>query len=131
MRSIAGRSSPAINCTKTEKEFEVILPELIDAVAHDTAQQKSTTDKVVRAALERIKATLSKGEEVNIVGFGRFEVQQRGERAGRNLRTGEALTIPPTKAVRFKVGKRLRDAVAGDTGKKSSAKAAKPRRKAG
>ena len=109
----------------------MILPELIDAVAHDTEQQKSTTDKVVRAALERIKSTLAKGEEVNIVGFGRFEVQQRGERAGRNLRTGEALTIPPTKAVRFKVGKRLRDAVAGNSGKKASAKPAKARRKAG
>ena len=50
---------------------------------------------------------------MNLVGFGRFEVYERGARRGRNLRTGETLKIPATKAVRFKIGKRLQMALFG------------------
>jgi nucleoid DNA-binding protein len=50
---------------------------------------------------------------VSLVGFGRFEVYGRNARRGRNLQTGEPLKIPATNAVRFKTGKRLRDAAAG------------------
>jgi DNA-binding protein HU-beta len=62
--------------------------------------------------LARIERAVGKGETVNLVGFDRFEVSKRSARRARNLQTGESLKIPATKAVRFKIGKRLRDAAA-------------------
>ena len=91
----------------------MLLGELIEGVATDTGQPKAVVEAVVRGALARIEAAVGKGETVNLVGFGRFEVYQRSARRGRNLRTGESLRIPAARAVRFKTGKRLRDAAAG------------------
>jgi DNA-binding protein HU-beta len=91
----------------------VLLGHLIEGVATDTGQPKTVVEAVVRGALARIEAAVGKGETVNLVGFGRFEVYQRSARRGRNLRTGESLKIPAARAVRFKTGKRLRDAAAG------------------
>jgi DNA-binding protein HU-beta len=70
-------------------------------------------EAIVRAALARIEGAVGKRETVNLVGFGHFEVYERGARRGRNLRTGESLKIRAIRAVRFKIGKRLRDAAAG------------------
>jgi DNA-binding protein HU-beta len=104
----------------------MILPDLVNAVATSTSQPKSITEQILKAALEQIEAAVAEGQEVNLVGFGRFEVYERGARQGRNLRTGQTLSIPATKAVRFKAGKRLKDAAAGGgTAKKPSAKRAK------
>jgi hypothetical protein len=58
--------------------------------------------------LARIKRAVGNGETVNLVGFDRFEVSKRSARRARNLQTGESLKIPATKAVRFKIGQRLR-----------------------
>ena len=69
-------------------------------------------EPTVRAALARIEGAVRKRETVNLVGFGRFGVYERRARRGRNLRTGESLKIPATRAVRFRIGKRLRDAAA-------------------
>ena len=91
----------------------MLLGNLIEGVAADTGQPKTVVEAVVRGALARIEAAVGKGETVNLVGFGRFEVYQRSARRGRNLRTGESLKIPAARAVRFKTGKRLRDAAAG------------------
>jgi DNA-binding protein HU-beta len=96
----------------------MLLDDLVDAVAADTGQTKTIVDGIARAALAGIEAAIAKGETVNLVGFGRFEVYQRSARRGRNLRTGEALKIPATRAVRFKIGKRLRDAAAGPKAKR-------------
>ena len=60
-----------------------------------------------------VAAAREKGEAVKLPGFGGFEVQEPGERRGRNLRTGEAITIAASKAVRFSAGARLKDAVNG------------------
>jgi DNA-binding protein HU-beta len=95
------------------REVAVLLADLVDAVAAGTGQPKTVVEGVVRSVLDSIEGAVAKGETVNLVGFGRFEVYDRGARRGRNLRTGETLQIPPTKAVRFKIGKRLRDAAAG------------------
>lgn len=56
---------------------------------------------------------MAKGDDVKLPGFGSFETQDRGERQGRNLRTGEAITIAASKAVRFSVGSKLKAAVNG------------------
>ena len=97
----------------------MLLGNLIEGVATDTNQPKTVVDAVVRGALARIEAAVGKGETVNLVGFGRFEVYQRSARRGRNLRTGESLKIPAARAVRFKTGKRLRDAAAGTKRKRA------------
>lgn len=96
----------------------MLLADLVDSVAEDTKNPKTVVDDVLRAALAAIEGSVSKGDTVNLVGFGRFEVYQRTARVGRNLRTGETLKIPATRSVRFKVGKRLRDAAS--TPKKGS-----------
>jgi DNA-binding protein HU-beta len=91
----------------------VLLGDLIDGVASDTGQPKTVVEEIVRGALARIEGAVGKGETVNLVGFGRFEVYERSARRGRNLQTGESLRIPATTAVRFKIGKRLKDSAAG------------------
>ena len=77
---------------------------------HRAAEGRSRGNRA--GALARIEGAVGKGETVKLVGFGRFEVHERSARRGRNLRTGESLKIPATRVVRFKIGKRLREAAA-------------------
>ena len=100
----------------------MLLGDLVDAVAAETSREKNIVEQVVRSALARVEGAIAKGDTVNLVGFGRFEVYERTARRGRNLRTGEVLEIPPTMAVRFKIGKRLRDAAASVKRKKGKKK---------
>ncbi|GAB1786523.1 DNA-binding protein [Priestia megaterium] len=85
--------------------------ELIEAVASKSELQKQDAKKAVDALFEAISTTLAKGEKVQLVGFGTFEVRERAERTGRNPQTGEEMTIPATKVPGFKVGKELKEAV--------------------
>jgi DNA-binding protein HU-beta len=100
----------------------VLLGDLIEAVATDTGQPKASVEAIVRGVLARIERAVGKGDTVNLVGFGRFEVYERSARRGRNLRTGESLKIPATRVVRFKIGKRLRDAAAGSKRKRAKSR---------
>ena len=59
----------------------------------------------------KIEEALKKGEKVQLVGFGTFEVRERGERKGRNPQTGEEITIAAAKVPAFKAGKALKEAV--------------------
>jgi DNA-binding protein HU-beta len=97
----------------------VLLGDLIERVATQTGQSKAVVEAIVRDALTRIEGAVSKGETVNLVGFGRFEVYERSARRGRNLQTGESLKIPAMRAVRFKAGKRMRDVAAGSKRKRT------------
>ena len=54
---------------------------------------------------------LAKGEKIQLVGFGTFEIRERAEKQGRNPRTGETMTVPASKVPAFKAGKALKDAV--------------------
>lgn len=67
--------------------------------------------KAVDSLFETISTTLSKGEKVQLVGLGTFEVRERSERTGRNPQTGEEMTIPATKVPGFKAGKEFKEAV--------------------
>lgn len=87
------------------------LEELVNAVAKETGMTKANAGKAVHAVLHAIESALTQGQRVAIAGFGVFEVTERAARKGRNPRTGETIDIPPTKAVRFRPGKTLRDAV--------------------
>ncbi|CAK8054011.1 HU family DNA-binding protein [Eupransor demetentiae] len=85
--------------------------ELIDSVAMKTGLTKKDADKAVDAVLSSIKENLSKGEKVQLIGFGNFEVRERAARKGRNPQTKEEIQIPASKVPAFKPGKALKDAV--------------------
>ena len=86
--------------------------ELVTAVAEKTGLSKKDSEKAVNAAFDAITETLVAGEKVQLVGFGAFEIKERGARIGRNPQTKEEIEIPATRVVSFKVGKALKDAVA-------------------
>ena len=88
-------------------------PELIDEVAAKTGMKKKDASAAVDAVLDTIQDTLNKKEEVSLVGFGTFDVRARGERMGRNPRTGEQITIPASTVCVFRPGRKLREAVGG------------------
>ena len=67
--------------------------------------------KALKAFVETVGAQLKKGEKVQLVGFGTFEVAKRSAREGRNPRTGATMKIKATKAPKFKAGKALKDAI--------------------
>lgn len=85
--------------------------ELIQAVSERTEITKKDTAAVVDAVFEEITKALSRGERVQIVGFGTFEVRERAARRGRNPQTGEELNIAARRTPAFKAGKLLKDAV--------------------
>ncbi len=85
--------------------------ELIGVVAEKADMTKKDTEKVVSAVFESIEDSLSKGEKVQVIGFGTFDVRARKEREGRNPATGEAIQIPAVKVPVFKAGKALKDSV--------------------
>ncbi|MCI8466330.1 MAG: HU family DNA-binding protein [Lachnospiraceae bacterium] len=87
--------------------------ELIAAVAEQAELSKKDAEKAVSALIDVISDELVKGERVQLVGFGTFEVSERAERDGRNPRTGETMKIAASRMPRFKVGKALKDKVNG------------------
>jgi DNA-binding protein HU-beta len=68
---------------------------------------------------------LSAGNQVALIGFGTFKVVDRAERLGRNVRTGEVITIPAKRVARFSVGKLLKDSVAAEAKTKKPTNASK------
>ena len=87
--------------------------ELIAAVAEQAELSKKDSEKALKAFVDVITEELKKGEKVQIVGFGTFEVSERAAREGRNPQTGETMQIEACKALRFKAGKALKDAING------------------
>ena len=86
--------------------------ELVAAVAEKSGLSKKDSEKAINAAFETISTALVKGDKVQLVGFGSFEVKERAARVGRNTRTKEEIAIPASRVAAFKVGKALKDAVA-------------------
>lgn len=86
--------------------------ELIKAIASESGLTQAQAENALNAYCKVVIDELGDGGEVNIVGFGSFTIAQRAERAGRNPKTGETLTIPAGRAPKFKAGKALKDAVA-------------------
>lgn len=86
--------------------------DLINVVAEKTGLTKKDSDKAVAAVIEAVTESLAKGEKVALLGFGTFEVRERGARKGINPRTKKTITIKATKAPAFKAGAALKAAVA-------------------
>lgn len=85
--------------------------ELVAAMAESTGLSKKDSEKALAAFVGVVSDELKKGEKVQLVGFGTFEVVERPERTGRNPRTKKAIKIPASKAPKFKAGKALKDTV--------------------
>lgn len=85
--------------------------ELVAAIAEQTELSKKDAEKALKAFTEVVAAELKKGEKIQLVGFGTFEVSERAAREGRNPQTGEAMSIKASKTPKFKPGKALKDTV--------------------
>ena len=85
--------------------------ELIAAIATKTGETKKDAEATLNAFVNVVSETLAKGDKVQLVGFGSFEVRKRAARKGRNPRTKEEIKIPASKAPVFKAGKALKDLV--------------------
>lgn len=87
--------------------------DLIAAVAEKSGLSRAQASAAVEATIDTIVENLKKGTDVRLVGFGTFQVVQRAAGVGRNLRTGETIKIPATKAPKFKAGQVLKSAING------------------
>ena len=85
--------------------------ELIVAMAKQAELTQKDAEKALKAFTEVVTAELKKGEKIQLVGFGTFEVSERAAREGRNPLTGESMSIKACKAPKFKAGKALKDAI--------------------
>lgn len=85
--------------------------ELVAAIAEQTELSKKDAEKALKAFTDVVTEELKKGDKIQLVGFGTFEVSERAAREGRNPQTGETMTIAASKAPRFKAGKALKDAL--------------------
>lgn len=85
--------------------------ELVAAIAEKTELSKKDAEAAVKAFIDVVADALKKGDKVQMVGFGTFEVVERAEREGRNPQTGETMKIAASKSPKFKAGKALKDAI--------------------
>ena len=85
--------------------------EFISAIAEKAELSKKDAEKALKAFTDVVEEELKKGEKIQLVGFGTFEVSESAAREGRNPQTGETMKIEACKAPKFKAGKALKDAV--------------------
>ena len=85
--------------------------ELVAAIAEKAEISKKDAEAALKSFTETVEQELVKGEKIQLVGFGTFEISERPAREGRNPRTGESMKIAAAKAPKFKAGKALKDAV--------------------
>jgi DNA-binding protein HU-beta len=87
--------------------------EMVEAMSMKMESSKKDAETALKAFVEVVTEELTKGEKVQLVGFGTFEVAERKSREGRNPSTGETIQIEASKAPKFKAGKSFKDAVNG------------------
>ena len=85
--------------------------DLVKAVSEKANCPKKDAEMAINTVIDCITDAVAQGEKVQIVGFGTFEVRERGEKKCKNHRTGEEMITPAKKAPVFKAGKALKDAV--------------------
>ena len=85
--------------------------DLIAAIAAKTEKKKKDAEATLNAFVDVVTDALVKGDKVQLVGFGTFEVRKRAARKGRNPQTKEEIKIPASKAPVFKAGKALKELV--------------------
>jgi integration host factor subunit alpha len=86
---------------------------IIEAIAEQIGFPKNHSSEIVETLLELIKSALESEEDVLISGFGKFYINKKKERMGRNPATGEAMMLTPRKVVTFRCSRQLRDKING------------------
>ena len=87
--------------------------EFVDQVASESGLSKGDANKAVETALQVIEDTLKRGGEINITGFGKFSVAERGARQGVNPQTGERIQIAASRVPKFSAGSALKKSIKG------------------
>ncbi len=87
--------------------------ELISAIAENANLTKKDAEAALTAFISAVEDALKKGDKVQLVGFGSFEVRERAARTGRNPQSGEEMKIDAAKVPAFKAGRGLKDLVNG------------------
>ena len=85
--------------------------DLVAAMAEKAGVSKKDAEASLKAFTDVVAEELKKGEKIQLVGFGTFEVSEREARTGRNPQTGAEMTIAASKAPKFKAGKALKDSL--------------------
>ena len=85
--------------------------DLIEVIASNADISKNAASRALDAVIDSITNSLSRGQEVILVGFGSFGINKRAARVGRNPQTGESIRIPEAIVARFKAGKKLKEAI--------------------
>jgi len=85
----------------------------VDAVAEQIGYTKNQSSEMIETLLEIIKRTLESGEDVLVSGFGKFCINEKHERRGRNPSTGEDMMLEPRRVVTFRCSRKLRDRING------------------
>ena len=85
--------------------------DLVAAMAEKAGVSKKDAEASLKAFTDVVAEELKKGEKIQLVGFGTFEVAERPAREGRNPRTGETMKIAASKSPKFKAGKALKDSL--------------------
>lgn len=85
--------------------------DLVAAMAEKAGVSKKYAEASLKAFTDVVAEELKKGEKIQLVGFGTFEVSERAARTGRNPQTGAEMTIAASKAPKFKAGKALKDSL--------------------
>jgi len=85
--------------------------DLVNVIAEKGEYTKKDADKALATVVAAITDSLAKGEKIQLIGFGTFEVRDRAAKESKNPRTGETIQCPAKKAPAFKAGKALKDAV--------------------
>ena len=94
-----------------EEKFTMNKTELVAAIAEKTELTKKDSEKALKAFIDVVSEQLKKGEKIQLVGFGTFEVTKRAARTGKNPQTGKTIKIAACKAPKFNAGKALNDTV--------------------
>ena len=98
------REEPAMTLTKAQ---------MVESIQNQTGLPRNRSSEIVETLLEIIKSTLASGEDVLVSGFGKFCVNEKKERKGRNPATGEDMMLEARKIVTFKCSGKLRDRING------------------
>jgi DNA-binding protein HU-beta len=85
--------------------------ELVGKIASEGGITKSQAEKAVEGFVSAVSDAMATGDKITLVGFGTFSVRERAQREGRNPGTGEKISIPASKVVKFKAGKTLSEKV--------------------
>lgn len=86
--------------------------DLVKEISQKASVNQATAQKALESMLDTFKESLKKGEKIQLIGFGSFEVAKRAERKGVNPQTKKEIKIPAKKVVKFKAGKELKELVA-------------------